>query len=47
MKFREPTKLHRKSGIWGTHDSLEGKRAESEIESCTATKAVPQGRNNL
>src|ERR1700678_3464873 len=26
MKFREPTKLHRKSGIWGTRHLLEGKR---------------------
>jgi len=26
MKFREPTKLRRKSGIWGTRHLLEGER---------------------
>jgi hypothetical protein len=26
MKFREPTKLHRKSGIWGTRLLLEGEK---------------------
>jgi hypothetical protein len=24
MKFREPTKLHRKSGVWGTRRFLRG-----------------------
>jgi hypothetical protein len=29
MKFREPMKLHRKSGIWGTRRLFEGRRAGS------------------
>ena len=38
MKFREPTKLHRKSGVWGTRSPVwgdvksPGAAAESELE---------------
>jgi hypothetical protein len=37
MKFREPTKPHRKSGVWGTRLLLEG---EGETAACLAVPFV-------
>jgi hypothetical protein len=31
MKFAEPTRLHRKSGMWGTRRSWLGQRVKGEV----------------
>jgi hypothetical protein len=40
MKFREPTKLNRKSGVWGTRRLVAGiePKSESKVEFRSALK---------
>jgi hypothetical protein len=46
MKFRESTKLHRKSGVWGTRRLLQGwsqRRARSTVNLLPASRLLDTG----
>jgi hypothetical protein len=55
MKFAEPTKQHRKSGMWGTQDLWsrqsrqfqETAKASSSLRSATVVDTVPRGMEGL
>jgi hypothetical protein len=36
MKLAEPTNLHRKSGVWGTHDVADGGKSQSYLGAAAA-----------
>jgi hypothetical protein len=42
MKFREPTKLHRKSGVWGTHRPVEGMEPKRSFPSTLHLPPAPR-----